>query len=220
MRGHPLASPAPCAFIPYPISHAARLCLLGRIAPRPAPRAAVRSVIPPFRPSCRVACCSSPSPAPPTRPLPLACFPSVPHRHGSRLVSPPSPLLSSPRPSPRRSCRENGETPSFCLLSCVAWGAGACGFSSCLVRVFSACLVRFRSCLKTLLGNLLKICLGKLLKTFTGNLLKTIGHIPLSICPSSAFLRLRRSTLPLPVLSFSLYRLCCELVKTARFFFG
>lgn len=69
MRGHPYC--LSCSLRIHSIFRAVRLCLLGRLAPRPAPRAVGRCVIPPSRLSCRVACCSSPSPASPARSPPL-----------------------------------------------------------------------------------------------------------------------------------------------------
>lgn len=119
--------------------------------------------------------------------LPLVCFHRIPIVMALCLLSPPATLLSSLRPIAPPIVSRNGETPSSCLPSCVAEGAGACGFSSCLVLVFSSCLVRCRSYLKTLLGNLLKTCLGKLLKTFTGNLLEMVKHIHLPICSVPPF---------------------------------
>lgn len=51
MRGHPYC--LSCSLRIHSIFRAVRLCLLGRLAPRPAPPAAVRGVIPPSRLSCR-----------------------------------------------------------------------------------------------------------------------------------------------------------------------
>lgn len=57
-------------------------------------------------------------PASPARSLPLAYFPSVSHRHGSRLVSPPAPLLSSLRPIAPPIVSRDGETSPCLPLSC------------------------------------------------------------------------------------------------------
>lgn len=196
------------------ISRAARLCLLARFAPRPVPRAVGRGVMPPFRPSCRRAFRSSIVSRSACRLCLLLAFHRFPYRHGS-LVSPLVPFFFSPPIAPPLVSR-NGATQSSCLSSCGAEGAGACGFSSCLVLVFSACLARCRSYLKTLLGNLLKTCLGKLLKTFTGNLLKTVKHIPLPI--SFRLVYLRFASLCVVVCRLVvLSRLCFELIETVHF---
>lgn len=134
----------------------------------------------------------------------LACLPRVPHRHGS-LVSPTAPCSLSPRPSPRRSCRKTGRHRLACLpLSCgevLLRSASlplSCGVS--LLAWLGAVLAY----LNAFLGNFLKTCLGNLLKTCLGNSLNTAKHIPISICPLSAFLRFYRSASPPAVSLFSL----------------
>lgn len=174
MRGHPLASTAPCAFIPYPGRLSPLACLPGSLPVsllvpwcmssclRPAPRIVERAA--------RLRLPSSPI-APPLLPLPLACFPRF--LAIMALASYRLPPRSSPRfdPSPRRSCRKTGRrhldyrhAGRLCLLG-----------------------VRCRSYLKTLLGNFLKPFLGNFLKIFSGNLLEMVKHIHLSICPVPPF---------------------------------
>lgn len=139
MRGHPYC--LSCSLRIHSIFRAVRLCLLGRLAPRPAPRAVRRFVMPPFSPCVLllvpsgVLLVSSPL-VPPLSPPPLACLPRVPHRHGSSYRL-PAPCSLSPRPSPRQSCRTSGETSPCLPLPCKA---EAGGFSSSLVRGVSACL--------------------------------------------------------------------------------
>lgn len=108
MRGHPYR-PSRSLRI-HSISHAARLCLLARFAPRPAPRAAWRIVMPPFSPCIPLLVPSGVQFVhrfPLRLPAASCLLPPVSCRHGSRLVSPPATLLSH-RPSPRRSCRGTG----------------------------------------------------------------------------------------------------------------
>lgn len=206
MRGHPYC--LSCSLRIHSIFRAVRLCLLGRLAPRPAPRAAVRIVMPPSRSPCVLLLVPSgvllvsSSPAPPLSPPPLACFPWFPIVMAPRIASRPGFL--SPRPSPRQSCRTSGETSPCLLLSCGEVLLRVASLPLSLMRGVSAFLALCRSYLKTSRGNLLKTFPGNLLKPFLGNPLKTAKHIPLSICPLSAFLRfasLRIAAYRLAVLS-------------------
>ena len=211
MRGHPYC--LSCSLRIHSIFRAVRLCLLGRLAPRPAPRAAVRSVIPPSRLSCRVACCSSPSPASPARSPPLLLA-----SHGFPIVMalsyrrpPRVPSLPAHRPADRVEGRGGHRLAYRChvrrrrvaslLLSCGAFLPAWCAVPF-LSKDFP------RQSFKTFLGNVLK--------TFPDNLLETAKHTP-SYMSRPAFLRLRRSVSPPAVSLFSPSRLCFELIKTARF---
>lgn len=100
MRGHPYC--LSCSLRIHSIFRAVRLCLLGRLAPRPAPRAARRFVMPPFSPcvlllvpSC-VRLVSSPLVPP------LACFTKFPIVMVlSYRLTPRVPSLPAHRPADR-----------------------------------------------------------------------------------------------------------------------
>lgn len=158
----------------------------------------------------------SSSPAPPLSPLPLACFPGFPIVMALSYRLPPrfplSPPIAPPIVSNKRGdiallvccCHVRRKRAASLPLSCVAS----------LLAWFGAVLAY----LNVFPGNLLKTFPSNLLKHFLGNPLKTktAKHIPLSICPLSAFLRfasLRVAAYRLAVLS----RLCFELIKTAHF---
>ena len=209
----------------HSITRAARLCLLGRPAPRPASRAVGHFVMPSFSPcfpllvplgvslclrsrlascfSCRRACCSSPLLSFRLSRLRLSCLlPPGPNRHGS-LVSPTAPCSISPRPSPRRSCRGAGRHRLACLpLSCgeVLLRVASLPLSHegrlCFLGVVPFLSKNFpRQSFKTFLGNVLK--------TFPDNLLEMAKHTP-SYMSRPAFLRLCRSVSPPIVSLFSL----------------
>ena len=199
MRGHPYC--LSCSLRIHSIFRAVRLCLLGRLAPRPAPRAAVRSVIPPSRLSCRVACCSSPSPASPARSPPLLLA-----SHGFPIVMalsyrrpPRVPSLPAPRPADR--VEKRGDIALLAYRCHVRRRRAASLPLSCGASLPAWRAVPFLS--KDFPRQSFKTFLGNVLKTFPDNLLETAKHTP-SYMSRPAFLRLRRSVSPPIVSLFSL----------------
>lgn len=134
---------------------------------------------------------------------PLACFTKFPIVMVPRIASPPRvPSLPAHRPADR--VEQAGRASPCLLLSCGEVLLRVASLPLSLMRGVSAFLALCRSYLKTSRGNLLKTFPGNLLKPFLGNPLKTAKHIPLSICPLSAFLRfasLRIAAYRLAVLS-------------------
>lgn len=145
MRGHSLAPPAPCAFIPYLVRFSP--CLLNRFAPLPAPRAVGHGVISALalRPAPRsVWRAARPSPLIASRSASLASvsrllLPGSPSSWLSRIASRPAPLLPAHRPANR--VEGAGRHRLACLpLSCEAERANGFSFSlscgsSCLLGV-------------------------------------------------------------------------------------
>lgn len=191
------------------ISCSVLLCLLVRFALRLAPRAAWRGVMSPFSPCVPLLVpCGVPliHRFPLRLPVSASCLLPIgsPSSWLSRIAS--HPALSSPRPSPRRSCRETGRHRLACRRHTVRRRE--------LVRAASLPFWRGASLLAWLGAvlaylnafpdNLLKTCLGNLLKTCLGNSLNTAKHVSLPICPPclSAVASLPAS--PSAVLSFSL----------------
>lgn len=132
MRGHTHRFPRSLRI--HSISHAARLCLLARFAPRPASRSVRRGVMLPFSPCVPLLVPCGVLLIPVFRfasasPFSVSCL--LPYGAPSSWTSYRLPPRSSPRfaPSPRRSCRETGRHRLACLpLSCDE-GAGVCGLS-------------------------------------------------------------------------------------------